>query len=277
MKIATTQHGGLTALILAGSRRNETDPMALQAGVSHKALIPVNGTPMILRVIAALRGARRIGRVVVVTESAELLAACPEAAGVTLRASAASPSQSVATVLAEFGVPLLVTTADHALLTSEMLDFFLANVPDADAVAAVARAGVIRAAYPGTSRSWIRLRGGDYSGCNLFLLRTAAANGAVKFWHRLESHRKSPLAMAWIAGPAALCGYATRLLTMAGAMRALSRRSGARLAIVEMPFAEAAIDVDKPADLALAESALSRRRAAGHGTVMASGLRALQL
>jgi CTP:molybdopterin cytidylyltransferase MocA len=45
-------------------------------------------------------------------------------------------------------------------------------------------------------------------------------------------------------------------------LRALSRRSGARLAVVALPFAEAAIDVDKPADLALAEAALARREAA---------------
>ena len=277
MKIPTMQRGELTALILAGSRSGAPEPMALRAGVDNKALIPVHGVPMILRVIEALRGSAGIGRIVVAAARADLLAACPKAAGVILRASAASPSQSVATVLAEFGVPLLVTTADHALLTTEMLDFFLASAPDADAVAAVARAEVIRAGYPDTRRSWIRLRGGAYSGCNLFLLRNAAASGAVDLWRRLEQHRKSPLAMARIAGLAALFGYATRLLTMAGAMRVLSRRSGARLRVVEMPFADAAIDVDKPADLALAEAALERRRGSGHGTVATPGLRALEI
>ena len=33
---------------------------------------------------------------------------------------------------------------------------------------------------------------------------------------------------------------------------------GARVAAVRLPFAEAAIDVDKPADLALVEAILSR-------------------
>ena len=43
------------------------------------------------------------------------------------------------------------------------------------------------------------------------------------------------------------------------ALAALGRRTGTRLAAVEMPFAEAAIDVDKPADLALAEAVLANR------------------
>ena len=45
---------GVTALVLAGQRRG-TDPMAAAAGLSHKALLPVAGVPMLLRVLAALR------------------------------------------------------------------------------------------------------------------------------------------------------------------------------------------------------------------------------
>ena len=44
----------MNALILAGSRGPD-DPMARAAGVSHKALLPVAGVPMLLRVVEALR------------------------------------------------------------------------------------------------------------------------------------------------------------------------------------------------------------------------------
>jgi hypothetical protein len=43
---------------------------------------------------------------------------------------------------------------------------------------------------------------------------------------------------------------------MAGASNII----GARIAAAVVPYAEAAIDVDKPADLALAETILARRR-----------------
>ena len=45
-------------------------------------------------------------------------------------------------------------------------------------------------------------------------------------------------------------------------LRRLGRRIGATLAAVEMPFAEAAIDVDKPEDRALVERILLLRTSA---------------
>ena len=57
---------GLTALVLAGSRR-EGDPLAASAGVSHKALIPVAGQPMLERVVSALAAVPRIGRILIAT------------------------------------------------------------------------------------------------------------------------------------------------------------------------------------------------------------------
>ena len=254
---------GLTALILAGNRAGRTDPMAAAAGISHKALLPVGGTPMILHVIRALRACPAVSRIVVSTERADILASLPEARTVLVRPSAASPSRSVSACVEEFGMPLLVTTADNALLTSEILQSFLSRVPDeADAAAAVARSEVIRAAYPDTSRTWIRMRDGNFSGCNLFLLRTPDASRAVDFWQRLEQQRKSPLAMARTIGPSALFRYAFKTLTMTAAVRLLDLRTGARLAVVELPFADAAVDVDKPADLLLVDKVFADRKAA---------------
>ena len=44
------------ALVLAGARP-EADPVAAYAGVSHKALIPLGGEPLLARVVAALTAA----------------------------------------------------------------------------------------------------------------------------------------------------------------------------------------------------------------------------
>ncbi len=265
-----------TVLVLAGRRQGRADPLAAAAGVANKALLPLAGTPMILHVLAALQGCPALGRIIVSAEPGDrILERAGSPPGVEERASGPSPSGSVAAALAEFGAPLLVTTADHALLTPEMLAFLLAAVPDgpdldgahlggtplggADAVAAVARSDTVLAAYPGAQRTWLRFRGGAFSGCNLFLLRTPAASRAVAFWQQVEGHRKQPLAMARLVGATGLLGYALRLLTLPGAVRLLERRVGARLAAVELPFADAAIDVDKPADLLLVEQALAQR------------------
>ncbi len=239
--------------------------MAAAAGVSHKALLPVAGAPMLLRVVSALRASPAVGRIAVSIEAPEgTLAGLGGLDGVLLRAAAPSPARSVAAALDEFGAPLLVATADHALLTPEMVGHFASAAPGgAAAAAALARRETVLAAYPGARRTWLRFRDGAFTGCNLFLLAEAGgAARAVAFWRRVEAERKRPLAMARLLGPLVLLRFALGRLTLRAALDALGRRCGARLAAVEMPFADAAVDVDKPADLALAEAVL-RRRAGG--------------
>src|SRR4029453_16464860 len=45
-----------SALILAG-RRGPQDPLAVSRGATHRALLPVAGVPMLVRVVRALRAA----------------------------------------------------------------------------------------------------------------------------------------------------------------------------------------------------------------------------
>ena len=238
--------------------------MATAAGVSHKALLPVAGVPMLLRVISALRGSPAVGCIVVSIEAPEeSLFGLDGLENVLLRAAAPSPARSAAAALEEFGAPLLVTTADHALLTPAMVAHLLSAVPPGvAAAAALARRETVLAAYPEARRTWLRFRDGAFSGCNLFLLAEAeGAARAAAFWRRVEAERKRPLAMARLLGPLTLLRFALGRLTLRAGLDALERRCGARLHAVEMPFAEAAVDVDKPADLALAEAALHRREA----------------
>ena len=99
---------------------------------------------------------------------------------VTAVPAAAGPSASVAAILAAEGTPLLLTTADHALLQPGWVQEFLqADRGDADALVALARSDAVLAAAPGTQRTWLRFADGDYSGCNLFLLRTPATSRIV--------------------------------------------------------------------------------------------------
>jgi GTP:adenosylcobinamide-phosphate guanylyltransferase len=252
---------GVTALVLAGSRAGAADPMAMAAGVSHKALLPVGGVPMLARVLDALRASPGIARIVVMIETPERsLAGFPLGADVLLRPAQPSPSRSVAAALEEFGAPLLVTTADHALLTPAMVAQFMNGLPPGtDVAAGLARSEVVLATWPDARRTWLRFSDGRYSGCNLFWMGTPAAAGVVDFWRRVEQQRKKPMAMVRMLGPWMLLRFALGLLSLPAALAALGARTDARLAAVEMPFAEAAVDVDKPADLELAEAVLARR------------------
>jgi hypothetical protein len=63
-------------------------------------------------------------------------------------------------------------------------------------------------------------------------------------------------------GPAALLRFLTGRIDLAQAFEMASRRIGVSAKPVVLPFAEAAVDVDKPADKELAEVILKRRAAA---------------
>ncbi len=254
------------ALLLAGSRGPD-DPVARHAGLKHKALVPVGGQPMIRRVIDTLRasGMERI----LVCGDPDLLNSADAATRESLAGAdilfippAASPSRSVQRALESKDIvwPLLITTADHPLLTPAMVEhFYRAGPADADATVGLARASVIRQQQPESVRTFYRFRDDGYSGCNLFLFRGPAVTGLIRFWSTLEAHRKRPWRMVAAIGPVTLIRFALGRLTLADALARLSAVVGIRVAAADMPFAEAAIDVDKPEDLELAEKILARR------------------
>ncbi|MGD9507804.1 MAG: NTP transferase domain-containing protein [Geminicoccaceae bacterium] len=253
-----------TALVLAGSRRGEADPVARYRHAPAKFLVPAGGVPMLARVVRTLRRSRGVGRILISCDDPALVDQMGELHGIAdldVLRSAASLSASVEAAFAAAGPPLLVTTADHALLDPAMVELFLerAGASGADVAAALVAAATIRASHPDTRRTYLRFRDGGYSGANLFLLRTTAAAEGIAFWRRIERDRKAPWRLARAVGPLPLLSYLLRVATLAQAMRLVSRRLGLHLSAVVLPMAEAAIDVDKPADLDLVERILASR------------------
>ena len=258
-----------TAVVLAGSR-GAADPVAQAAGVSHKAFAEVGGVAMIARVLDTLAAAPSIeGSAVVIERGAPEL----PRPGVRRIDAMRSPSLSALAAFEASGPPVLVTTADHPLLTVEMVEHFLdhAGQTDADVVAGVALRQVIEGAGPSAARTYLNFRDGEVSGCNLFALMTPKAEAALLYWRLLENKRKQPLRMAWAVGPFTLVRYAMGILSMRSAAWALGRAAGCKAAMITLPFADAAHDVDKPADLAFAEGRLAARMAEAEASRGASG------
>jgi CTP:molybdopterin cytidylyltransferase MocA len=260
----------VTALVLAGSR-GAADPVAAARGLAQKCLVPAGGVPMLCRVLDALAASRTVGRIFVTLQQPDLIESDPgvrarrAARPIGLLAGAATPSSSVAAALAAIPepYPLLVSTADHPLLTAEIVDDFIARAlaTGADVAVGLTPSRVLLADYPDSRRTWLRFRDERYSGANLILLRTAEAAAAVAFWRRVERERKRPWRIVRAFGLGSLLAYGLRLLTLDAAMRRASAKLGCTARAVPLPFAEAAIDVDKPADLELVETILARRPA----------------
>jgi len=260
--------GGLgSMLVLAGRRAGERDALLDAAGVASKAFVPVAGSPMLARVIAALAasGSRAPIHVSGLDRAGLARLDLPPGADPDTApdAPAGGPAGSVLAAVEEGGLalPVLVVTCDHALLRPDMVDHFVSEAlrRDADLAVGLAEERVIQAAYPETRRTYLRLGGVGYSGCNLFLVTRPAGLNAIRFWQRAERDRKRPWRIARRFGPLALLWLVLRRPGVEAAFAFLSRRIGVRVAPVLLPFAEAAIDVDKPADLALVERILARR------------------
>lgn len=255
--------------MLAGSRGGE-DPLAAVRGGSHRALLEVAGVPMLLRVVRALRSAPGVGPIAVSIDEPEVLRTDPElgalvAAGeLTRLRSLASPSRSVRDALARgpAGAKTLVATADCALLTPEIIECFIAGADAADSDVAIGLVAeqVVRARHPTAVRTYLRFRDGGYSGANLFAFRTPQAALAAEFWVNAEQFRKRPWRLASVFGPAALALFALRRLTLDAAITRASGAIGCSVQAVRLPFAEAAIDVDRPSDLTLAARILAERQ-----------------
>lgn len=244
--------------------------MATAAGLPHKALVPINGTPMLERVVETLFASPPIEHIVLCTDKAlaahglgPALSEQIERGRITLATPKSSPSESVGhhlQTMSDDAFPLLVTTADHPLLTPSMVEHFADAAPtDADLVIGLAEAEIIRAHYPDAIRTFYRFKGKGFSGCNLFLMNTPKARLVVDFWQDMERHRKRPWRLVGAIGVAPLLRYAIGQLSLETALRHLSQKIGAAIGMVAMPFAEAAIDVDKPGDLDLAETILRAR------------------
>ncbi len=255
------------ALVLAADRTT-FDPITLHTGAACKAFAKVGGEPMIIRVLDALTACDLVGRIVLCGPSKERLDDCPplkqriDSREVVWLPNRESPSRS-----AEYGLdhlpgdmPVLLTTADHALLTPQIVRHFLTESlqTDSDATVGVVTDTQMSAAFPDTKRTVFRLRDGGFCGCNLFTF-SPQGRKLVHFWRQAEDLRKKPWRlMAQIVSPGVVLSYVFGRLSLEHALDVLAARSGVRVKTIVLPDTRAGIDVDKVEDLLLAESIVNK-------------------
>ena len=254
-----------TAIVLAGQRPGEND-FALANRVAAKALIPVAGQPMLGRVVRTLLASPSIARIIVLAQEADSLlegelawmkaekriATADAGAGISTSIRSVAGSQAAPW-------PVLIVTADHALLTPEVVEHFLAHASVGDAAFATVERNVVEAAYPQTRRTWIKFADGHFTGANLFSLNNANARKGLDIWANVEQDRKKSWKLLRFFGPVLALRALTRTISLKGALKVVGRKAGIDVRPVRLPFAEAAIDVDKPADLILVEEILADR------------------
>ncbi|HFD79105.1 MAG TPA: MobA-like NTP transferase domain containing protein [Gammaproteobacteria bacterium] len=254
--------GAYTAIVLAADR-DPDDPLVRSAGACCKALIEIGGTPMLERVVQALEQSRGVGDILVSGPARERWrgnAFLKDAVGsgrIRWLPPENSPSTSAYRAMEALPAdrPVLLTTADHPLLSPAIVDHFLdaAGESGADVAVGLIRFEQIRQKFPRAHKTVTRFRDGGYCGCNLFAFLTPQSRQVAAAWRRVEQQRKNPLRIISQLGWWSVLRFLLGRLTLEQALARLSDRLGVRIRPVHMPFAEAAIDVDSIADQRLVE------------------------
>ncbi|MDO8894366.1 nucleotidyltransferase family protein [Nitrosomonas sp.] len=256
------------ALVLAADRTNK-DPITQHTGAACKAFAPVDGIPMVIRVLDTLAACDLITTVILCGPPESLHMHCPElklriASGqVTWIPNLDSPSRSAESGLSQIpsDTPVLLTTADHALLTPDMVQSFLRSslAIQGDATVGLVRQQDIAVAFPGSKRTVIRLRDGGFCGCNLFTFNPQG-RALIRFWRQAEDLRKRPWRLiAQVLGFKMVLSYLFGFLTLQKGLQAVSEKSGVKIQGIMLDDPRAGVDVDKVEDLVLAESILKKK------------------
>ena len=247
-----------TAVVLAGSRPGR-DEFAESFGTDLKALIPVGGEPMVVRPVRALLASGQIGKILVLAQAPERIGAVlPDEMRVEVRSSRGTIAKTMLGLIEDASIewPLLVTTADHALLDTATVDEFAREATSADiAIGLVERANLLKR-LPQTKRTWLKFRGGAYTGANLFALKSPAVRPAIELWRSVEQDRKKAWRVISLLGPVVLLCVALRLVSLDEVLSQLGGRLVLALRAVRLSNPLAGVDVDKAEDHSLVETIL---------------------
>jgi len=262
-----------TALVLAANRKGSDDPVARLQNRSHKCLVEVDGVAMIERVIQSLVDSGRFRRIVISIENEQVLQMLPatqrwlDEAVIEFLPSAENLADSLVELKDHCDVPLVITTADSALHTPELIQDFMSAFArsEADVTVAVTDEKTVREEYPDEELGFFRFRDGGYSFCNIYGVRSRKGLDAARIFRSGGQFRKRPWRILKEFGVLPLILYKYRLASLDAIFQRLGRKLGLRIEPVLLPYGYAPIDVDNPRTLALSERTLKGRRAGNPG------------
>lgn len=253
-----------TVIVLAGKRSGTLDALAGARGVSHKCIIPVLDQPLISHVLETIAQTLPDAHIRVSIEDFSVIADVAvvrrllEEGRIGAIEAQDNLVESVALALAGADYPVLITTADNALLTPEAITAMLGARHGADALVALARKEQIIAAHPTGKNRYYEFRNGGFSNCNLFLLRGPRAIHAAEAFRTGGQFLKTKGRMLKTFGLLSALMYRTGWFTVETMFERISARLGVDVRPVIFEDGRLAIDVDDESSLRAVEDILQR-------------------
>lgn len=260
----------MDAIVLAGGIPNPEDPLYSFVKGDAKALVDINGKPMVQWVLDALSDAQRVDNVIIVGLSPKNQLACKKPLyflsnqGRMLANIVAGVKKSLE--LNKKNKYVLIVSSDIPAIQPHMVDWLVDTSMQTkdDLYYGVCTRTVMEERFPDSRRTYTRLKDVELCGSDINLCHVRMATEHLDMWESLLGARKSPFAQASKLGLGLLFALFTRQLTLEDAVARISERIGIKGRAIVWPYAEPCMDVDKPHQLEMlrADLAKSQRRVA---------------
>jgi GTP:adenosylcobinamide-phosphate guanylyltransferase len=252
-------------IITAGGAPGPDDPLYPYTQGKPKAVLDMEGRTMLERVMDALQGSKYVEKIVVIGLEDDMGMQFKRPVDQYLP----DHGSLVSNVLA--GVnwlrneypdmeSVLFSTADLPTLTSANVDHYVEScMPfDKGIYYIFVTKEEMEARFPGSKRTYTKLKGIEIAGGDLAIAQVALANENEELWRALTNARKHAWKLARIVGLRVLLKLLFRRLSIADIEETASRLIGRPAQIVLNAPAEMAMDVDKPEQLELLRADIQR-------------------
>jgi GTP:adenosylcobinamide-phosphate guanylyltransferase len=248
------------AIILAGG---ESKQLSQYSPERYEALIKIAGKPMVTFVAHALRSSGQVDRIFVLGP-AEALKACELPENSVVLDGGRTIMETIQIGMDALGHvrPVLVVTADIPLLTPEAVVDFLTqcvSAPSVDLYYPIVSKEVNERGYPGNKRTYVTLKEGIFTGGNIFLVNPAIVPRCLEVAEEIIAQRKNPLRLCKIVGWGFVVKFLLRRLSISEAEKQVSSLLGITGAVILSGYPEVGLDVDKPSDLELVQTAFAAK------------------
>jgi NDP-sugar pyrophosphorylase family protein len=255
----------MDAIVTAGGIPQPDELLFPYTQGKPKALVDICGKPMVQWVLDALSGSKYVENVVVIGLAEDCGVTC--AKPLTFIPNQDSMITNIIAGLKKVleihpaAYHVLLVSSDIPGITSEMVDWEVETTQktDVDLCYTLIKKEVVEKRYPGSKRTFTRLKGMRVCSGDMNMLRSSVLSANPEVWERLVAVRKNPLKQAAIIGFDTLILALLGLITVDTALDMATKRLHMTGKAVMCPYAEVGMDVDKPVQLEMMRADLAKR------------------
>jgi molybdopterin-guanine dinucleotide biosynthesis protein A len=238
------------AVVLAGRQTS-----AGQNEFQNKALLIINGKPMIEYVLDTLNRCSLIDKVVIAGDREDLSVFVKGKVEAVIGDNGSIIKNTLSGIkYFDNDKDIIICTSDIPMITVEAIEDFIkqSQAFGMDLCYPIIDRKHIEARFPGVHRTYVKMKDGIYTGGNLFYVRPSSLGNSMNTIEALIAARKSPFQMARILGFSLLFKLFLGVLSIKQVENKFSKLMGIRAMAVKSIYPEIGNDVDKPSDVSVA-------------------------